>query len=58
MIQVFGTPSLILGSLVAACSAALAVKFLVSYLSRHGLGVFAIYRLVLATLLGGWFLLG
>ena len=58
MIEVFGTSSLILGSLVAAISAAIAVKFLVSYLSRHGLGVFAIYRLALATVLAGWFLLG
>jgi undecaprenyl-diphosphatase len=58
MIEVFGTSSLILGSLVAACSAAIAVKFLVSYLSRHGLGVFAIYRLALAVVLIGWFLVG
>ncbi len=58
MIEVFGTPSLVLGSLVAAVSAAISVKFLVSYLSRHGLGVFAIYRLALATILIGWFLLG
>jgi undecaprenyl-diphosphatase len=57
MIQVFGTPSLILGSLVAACSAALAVKFLVGYLSRHGLGVFALYRVALAIVLAGWFLM-
>lgn len=57
MIQVFGTSSLLLGSLVAACSAALAVKFLVSYLSRHGLGVFALYRVALAAVLVGWFLI-
>ncbi|HEY9250126.1 MAG TPA: undecaprenyl-diphosphate phosphatase, partial [Rariglobus sp.] len=57
MITVFGAPSVILGSLVAACSAAVAVKFLVGYLSRHGLGVFAVYRLALAALLAGWFLL-
>jgi len=57
MVQVFGTQSLILGSLVAACSAALAVKFLVSYLSRHGLGVFAVYRLALAAILASWFLM-
>lgn len=56
MIEVFGAPSVILGSLVAACAAALAVKFLVSYLSRHGLIVFAIYRLALAAVLGAWFL--
>lgn len=58
MIEVFGASSLVLGSLVAAISAAIAVKFLVSYLSRHGLGVFAIYRLALATILAGWFLMG
>lgn len=56
MIAVFGAPSVVLGSLVAACSAALAVKFLVGYLSRHGLGVFAIYRLALAVVLAAWFL--
>ncbi len=56
MIEVFGAPSVILGSLVAACAAALAVKFLVNYLSRHGLIVFAIYRLILAAFLGAWFL--
>jgi undecaprenyl-diphosphatase len=56
MIAVFGAPSVILGSLVAACSAALAVKFLVNYLTRHGLAVFAFYRLALAAVLGTWFL--
>jgi undecaprenyl-diphosphatase len=56
MISVFGVPSVLLGSLVAALSAALAVKFLVSYLSRNGLGVFAVYRIVLATVLAAWFL--
>ncbi|MBC8039937.1 MAG: undecaprenyl-diphosphate phosphatase, partial [Opitutaceae bacterium] len=56
MISVFGVQSVLLGSLVAALSAALAVKFLVSYLSRNGLGVFAVYRIALATLLAAWFL--
>ncbi len=51
MIQVFGLPHMILGGVVAAVSAAIAVKFLVSYLSRHGLGAFAIYRILLATIL-------
>ena len=56
MIEVFGASSVILGSLVAACAAALAVKFLITYLSRHGLGVFAVYRLALAAVLCAWFL--
>jgi undecaprenyl-diphosphatase len=57
MIEVLGASSVIIGSLVAACTAALAVKFLVRYLARHGLGVFAVYRIVLAAILGAWFLL-
>lgn len=56
MIAVLGLSPVLLGSLVAALSAALAVKFLVAYLARHGLGVFAVYRLALAAVLIGWFL--
>ncbi|CAM2843812.1 undecaprenyl-diphosphate phosphatase [Rariglobus hedericola] len=55
MISVLGVPSVLLGSFVAALSAAIAVKFLVSYLARNGLGIFAVYRLVLAALLAAWF---
>lgn len=55
MIEVFGWPHVLTGTFVAAISAAIAVKFLVSYLTRHGLGVFAIYRLIVAAVLG-WLL--
>ena len=58
MISVLGAPSVLLGSCVAALSAALAVKFLVNYLTRHGLGVFAVYRLALAAALFAWFMTG
>jgi undecaprenyl-diphosphatase len=48
MLALFGWTEMIVGALVAAISAAIAVRFLVAYLSRYGLGVFAVYRLVLA----------
>jgi undecaprenyl-diphosphatase len=51
MIEVFGWNSVLIGGLTAAISAAVAVKFLVHILSRHGLAFFAYYRLVLAIIL-------
>jgi undecaprenyl-diphosphatase len=51
MIAVFGWPHVILGCVVAAVTAAIAVKFLVGWLSRHGMIVFAYYRLALAGVL-------
>ena len=48
MIQVFGWPHVLLGCIVAAVTAALAVRFLVSWLTRHGMTVFAWYRLAFA----------
>ena len=51
MIEVFGWSSVLLGSVVAAITALAAVKFLVLYISRHGLAGFAYYRLALAVVL-------
>ncbi|MEI7799148.1 MAG: undecaprenyl-diphosphate phosphatase [Opitutaceae bacterium] len=51
MIQVFGWSNVLLGALVAAISALIAVKFLVHFISRHGLAIFAYYRLALAVAL-------
>ena len=48
MIRVFEFGPVIVGCLVAFVSAALAVRWLVSYLSRHGLALFAWYRIILA----------
>ncbi len=53
MIQVFGWPHVLLGCVVAAFTAALAVRFLVAWLSRHGMGAFAWYRLGFAAVLAG-----
>lgn len=57
MIEVFGWSNVLLGMLVAAVSAALAIKFLVAFLTRHGLAAFAFYRLILAALLAAVFYL-
>lgn len=51
MISVFGWEPVLFGAVVAAVSAGVAVKFLVGYLTRHGLQVFAIYRVILAVVL-------
>jgi undecaprenyl-diphosphatase len=57
MITVFGWAHVLLGGIIAAISAGLSVKFLVRYLTRHGLGVFAAYRVLLAAFLAAWFFL-
>ena len=48
MFQVLGATELVVGIIVAAFAAALAVKWLVSYLGRHGVAAFGWYRVVLA----------
>lgn len=51
MIEVFGWSNVLLGIVVATVSAAVAVKFLVAFLTRQGLAAFAFYRLILAVIL-------
>ncbi|MBS0633524.1 MAG: undecaprenyl-diphosphate phosphatase [Verrucomicrobia bacterium] len=51
MIQVFGWSHVLLGCVVAAITAALAVRFLVRWLTKHGLAAFAWYRVAFALLL-------
>lgn len=48
MIQVFGWPHVLLGCIIATVTAALCVRFLVRWLTRHGLGIFAWYRIAVA----------
>ena len=57
MIQVFGWMHVVLGCIVAAVTAAICVRWLVGWLTRHGLAVFAYYRLLLAAVLAAWFYL-
>ncbi len=48
-----GVWSVVIGIVVAGLSAALAVRWLVSFLNRHGLAPFGWYRLALCVALGG-----
>jgi undecaprenyl-diphosphatase len=57
MIAVFGWPHVLLGGVVAAVTAAICVRFLVSWLTRHGLAIFAWYRIAVAIVLGAVFYL-
>jgi undecaprenyl-diphosphatase len=52
MLEVFGWGPVLLGIVVAFLSGALAIKALVSALTRFGLSPFAVYRILLAVALG------
>ena len=51
MIAVFGWSHVLIGCVVAAVTAALCVRWLVGWLTRHGLALFAYYRLMIAAVL-------
>lgn len=51
MFDLIGPVPILIGIVVATISAALAVKWLVGFLTRHGLTVFGVYRIVLAVVL-------
>lgn len=54
----YGTLALVVGVVSATVSAALAVKWLVAYLQRHGLAVFGWYRIAAGCTIGGLVLAG
>lgn len=53
MWDTYGALPLAIGIVAAAVSAAIAVKWLVSYLQSHGLSIFGWYRIALGLVIGG-----
>lgn len=58
MWESYGTLALVVGVVSATVSAAIAVKWLVSYLQRKGLAGFGYYRIALGVIVGGLMLSG
>lgn len=54
----YGPLALAVGVVAATVSAALAVKWLVSYLQSHGLAIFGWYRIAIGTVIGGLLIAG
>ncbi len=58
MLHEYGPLPMAIGVIAAAVSAAVAVKWLVSYLQSHGLSIFGWYRIALGLIIGGLILSG
>jgi undecaprenyl-diphosphatase len=58
MWDTYGALPIIVGITAAAIAAAIAVKWLVSYLQSHGLSIFGWYRIAIGLLVGGLVLSG
>jgi undecaprenyl-diphosphatase len=53
MLHEYGAMPMLVGTFAAAISAAIAVKWLVSYLQHHGLAIFGYYRIFIGLMIAG-----
>ena len=58
MLGQFGAGPLAIGLIAAWVSAVLAVKWMVGYLNRHGMGIFGYYRIGIALVVAALLLTG
>ena len=58
MLQTFDALPIAVGLVFAFISAVVSIKWMVSYLNRHGLAVFGYYRVILALVTGVWLVTG
>ncbi|NCF84931.1 MAG: undecaprenyl-diphosphatase UppP [Verrucomicrobiaceae bacterium] len=58
MVAEYGWGPMLVGSFAAWISAVIAVKWMVSYLQKHSMAVFAYYRIALAIIVGGAMFMG
>jgi len=58
MLHEYGALPMIIGVVAAAISAAVAVKWLVSYLQSHGLSIFGWYRIAIGLIIGSLIVAG
>lgn len=57
-LETLGVEPVLIGIVVATAAAALAIKWLISFLTRHGLAAFGWYRICLAIVMGGLIAMG
>lgn len=58
MLQQYGPPEMLLGFVAAFVSAVVAIKWMVSYLKRHGMEIFGYYRIAIAIVVVAMLLTG
>jgi undecaprenyl-diphosphatase len=56
MVSAFGLDAILIGFVTSSVAAFIAVKWMVGYLNRRGMHIFAVWRIGLAVVVGGMLL--